>query len=44
MYDLYDVSIITLVIVYMYPAWYILVDRILWFCLTFLRHIATQID
>ena len=40
MYDLYDVSIITLVIVYVYPAW---VDQILWFCLTFLHHLTLLI-
>ena len=40
MYDLYYVSIIMLVIVHIYLAWYIWVDLILWFRLTFLRYLA----
>ena len=40
MYDLYDVSIITLAIVYIYPASYIWLDRILLFRLTSLNHLT----
>ena len=43
MHDPNSESIITLVIVYIYPAWYIWVDRSLWFRLTFLRHITLLI-
>ena len=43
MYVLYNASIITLVTVYIYPAWYIWDDRSLWFRLTSLRHLALLI-
>ena len=39
MYDLYNVSIVTLVIVCINPSWYVWVDRIIWLRMTFLRQL-----